>query len=129
MKFEHVLNPFNPTVTVIDLSLTELEYITMIFSSVDRNKIKKLLSITEADIEELYKKFGLIDDRFNLEEQMKAVAGFSDMISESFLYEVYKKYNLVECKKFIEQKRSAPKYSEKQKREEFEALKSFMQSQ
>lgn len=128
MKFENILNSFNPTVTVIDLTEKEIAYISMLISGVDRYRITELLSITSNDIDELYKKFGLVDDRFNLEEQMKAVVSFNNMLTEDILNEVYNKYNVPECREFAELKRKAPKRNEKQKLEEHEALTSFMKT-
>ena len=128
MKFENILNSFNPTVTVIDLTEKDIEYISMLISGVDRYRITELLSITSSDIDELYKKFGLVDDRLNLEEQMKAVVSFNNMLTEDILNEVYQKYNVPECREFMELKRKAPKRNEKQKLEEHEALTSFMQT-
>ena len=128
MKFENILNSFNPTVTVIDLTEKDIEYISMLISGVDRYRISELLSIESADIDELYKKFGLVDDRLNLEEQMKAVVSFNNMLTEDILNEVYNKYNVSECREFMELKRKAPKISRKQKLEEHEALTSFMKT-
>ena len=109
MKFENILNSFNPTVTVIDLTEKETAYIAMLISGADRYRITELLSIESADIDELYKKFGLMDDSFNLEEEMKAVVSFNDMLTEDILNEVYIKYNVPECREFAELKRKAPK--------------------
>ena len=64
---------------------------------------------TSAPIDELYKKFGLIDGRFNLEEQMKAIVSFNNMLTEDILNEVYNKYDVPECREFAELKRKAPK--------------------
>ena len=69
----------------------------------------ELLSITSSDIDELYKKFGLVDDRLNLEEQMKAIVSFNNILTEDILNEVYTKYNVPECREFAELKRKAPK--------------------
>ena len=128
MKFENILNSFNPTITVIDLTEKDIEYISMLISGVDRYRITELLSITSSDIDEIYKKFGLIDDRFDLEEQMKAIVSFNNILTEDILNEVYTKYNVSECRNFAELKHKAPKRSEKQKLEEHEALTSFMQT-
>jgi len=128
MIFEHILNSFNPTVTKIDLTEKEIAYIAMLISGVNRGRITELLSIISSDIDELYKKFGLVDDRLNLEEQMKAVVSFNNMLTEDILNEVYNKYNVPECREFAELKRKAPKISRKQKLEEHEALTSFMQT-
>ncbi len=100
----------------------------MLISGVDRYRITELLSITSSNIDELYKKFGLVDDRFNLEEQMKAIVSFNNMLTVDVLNEVYTKYNVPECREFAELKRKAPKISKKQKLEEHEALTSFMQT-
>ena len=81
----------------------------MLISGADRFRIKELLSITSRDIDELYKKFGLIDDRLNLEEQMKAAVSFNNMLTEDILNEVYNKYNVPECRDFAELKRKSPK--------------------
>lgn len=128
MKFENILNSFNPAVKTLDLTEKEIDYISMLISGVDRYRITELLSITSSDIDELYKKFGLIDDRFDLEEQMKAVVSFNNLLTEDILNEVYNKYNVPECREFAELKRKAPKRSEKRKLEEHEALTSFMQT-
>ena len=128
MKFENILNSFNQAIKTLDLTETEIEYISMLISGVDRYRITELLSITSSDIDELYKKFGLVDDRLNLEEQMKAVVSFNNMLTEDILNEVYNKYNVPECREFAELKRKVPKQSEKQKLEEHEALTSFMQT-
>ena len=128
MKFENILNSFNPTVTVIDLTEKDIEYISMLISGVDRYRITEFLSITSSDIDELYKKFGLVNERLNLEEQMKAIVSFNNILTEDILNEVYNKYNVPECKKFAALKRKAPKRSEKQKLEEHKALTSFMQT-
>ena len=128
MIFEHVLNSFNPTVTKIDLTEKEIAYIAMLISGVNRGRITELLSITTNDIDELYKKFGLAADRCSLEEQMKAIVSFNNMLTEDILNEVYQKYNLPECMEFIELKRKAPKYSKKRRLEEHEVLVSFMQT-
>ena len=109
MKFENILNSFNPTVTIIDLTEKDIEYISMLISGVDRYRIMELLSITSSDIDELYKKFGLVDDRFNLEEQMKAIVSFNNMLTEDILNEVYQKYNVPECREFMELKRKVRK--------------------
>ena len=63
MKFENILNSFNPAVKTLDLTKKEIDYISMLISGVDRYRITELLSITNSDIDELYKKFGLVDDR------------------------------------------------------------------
>ncbi|MBR1907656.1 hypothetical protein IJ818_01820 [bacterium] len=55
MKFEHILNSFNPTVTQIELTEKDIEYIAMLISRVDRYRITEFLSITSSDIVELYK--------------------------------------------------------------------------
>ena len=128
MKFENILNSFNPAIKTLDLTETEIDYISMLISGVDRYRITELLSITSSDIDELYKKFGLVDDRLNLEEQMKAVVSFNNMLTEDILNEVYQKYNVPECREFAELKRKASKISRKQKLEEHKALTSFMQT-
>ena len=100
----------------------------MLISGVDGYRITELLSIKSSDIDELYKKFGLVDERFNLEEQMKAIVSFNNMLTEDILNEVYTKYNVPECKEFMELKRKVPKISKKQKLEDFETLTSFMRT-
>ena len=100
----------------------------MIISEAARYRIAELLSITSSDIDELYKKFGLTDERFDLETQMKAIVSFNDILTEDILNEVYNKYNVPECREFMELKRKAPKISRKQKLEEHEALTSFIQT-
>ena len=57
MKFENILNSFNPAIKTLDLTETEIEYISMLISGVDRYRITELLSITSSDVDELYKKF------------------------------------------------------------------------
>ena len=99
----------------------------MLISGVDRYRITELLLITSNDIDELYKKFGLAAGRFDLEQQMKAIVSFNNMLTEDILNEVYKKYNVPECREFAELKHKAPKYSKKQKLEEHKALTSFIQ--
>ena len=100
----------------------------MITSGVDKSKIIELLSMSDSEIDELYKKFGLVDDRLDLDRQVSAIASFNGMLTEAVLYDVYKKYNFIECKELMNQKRKAPKYSEKRKLEEHETLTSFMQT-
>ena len=126
MKFENLLNPINSKVTKLDLSEKEMAYIAMIISNTEKNKVVELLSLKEDDINSLYKKFGLTDNKFDKNAQLITIVNLNGIINENILYDVYKKYNVQECKELMKLKRKAPKRSEKYKREANEVLASFM---
>ena len=59
MKFVLNINQFSPNIKEVDLTEKEVDYIVMLASGVQDEKIKELLNINHSELEVLYQKFGL----------------------------------------------------------------------
>ena len=97
MKFELKQNIFATGIKKVNLSDKEADYIVSLASGVAKEKIIKSLSITEEEIENLYLKFGLKNEKRIRDNQLITLACMSNFISEYCAKNADKKFEFPEC--------------------------------
>ena len=70
MKFELKQNIFSTGVKKVDLSDKEAEFILALSAGIEKDKIMKCMSLSDDDVEKIYKKFGLKNKEMKREDLM-----------------------------------------------------------
>ena len=96
MKFKISENPFQPTITSVDLSEKEVDYLMMLVSGVEQKQIDNLLSIKKSELEILYLKLGLTNKKRVRDMQATTIIAMNNIITPELLLRTNKKFNLNE---------------------------------
>jgi phosphotransacetylase len=102
MKFEIKQNIFETGVKNVNLTDKEADYIIALASGVAKDKIVKSLSITEDEIEQLYKKFGLKNKDKVRDIQLVTLTCMGNFISEYFDNYSDKDFQFEECQELVQ---------------------------
>lgn len=97
----NIKNEFAPEKTEIELSETEIEFVSMLAAGVEKNKAAEILSMTYYKQRKLFDKLGLTVKRRKHHVQAVTLFMQNRLIKEEIFSELYKKYNLIECKEMI----------------------------
>ena len=108
MKFKNLINPLEKDITEIDLSEKELEYISMLRLNVNIDKLRDKFSISIAEKNKLYRKFGIPEFWENKDRHILAISLINNLVPYETLKQVYEKYNLAKCKKILCEIAKAP---------------------
>ena len=122
MKFENIRNFVEPAINTVDLTEKEIEYISMLRLDVDFKKYKNVFSISIAEENKLYRKFGVPEFYENRERFVLAVSLTNNIVPYETLKKVCEKYNLKGYEQMLEDIKNAPKHSDKYFEETNEAL-------
>ena len=122
MKFENIRNFVEPSINDVDLTEKEIEFISMLRLGVDFNKYKDVFSMSIAEENKLYRKFGVPEFYKNRERFVLAVSLTNNIVPYETLKTVCEKYSLKGYDKMLEAIKNAPKYSDKYFEETNEAL-------
>ena len=101
MQFD-IKNQFQPTVTLVDLTEKEVDYIVMLVSGVQDKKIKELLNINPSELETLYQKFGLTNKQRVRDMQLTTVMCMNDLITPELIMHTKERFNLIELREMID---------------------------
>ena len=122
MKFENIRNFVEPSINEVDLTEKEIEYISMLRLDVDFKKYKDVFSMSIAEKNKLYRKFGVPEFYKNRERFVLALSLTNNIVPYETLKKVCEKYSLKGYDKMLEDIKNAPKYSDKYFEETNEAL-------
>ena len=122
MKFENIRNFVEPTINEVDLTEKEIEYISMLRLDVDFNKYKDVFSMSIAEENKLFRKFGVPEFYKNRERFVIALSLTNNIVPYETLKKVCEKYSLKGYDKMLEAIKNAPKHSDKYFEETNEAL-------
>ena len=102
MKFVININQFSPNTKEVDLTEKEVDYIMMLASGVNKDRITEILIINDVEIENLYLKFGLTNTKRIRDNQLATVVASNSLLNAEVLTSVYNKYKLEELKSMID---------------------------
>ena len=102
MKFVLNINQFSPNTKEVDLTEKEVDYIVMLASGVQDEKIKELLNIKYSELETLYEKFGLTNKKRVRDMQLTTVMAMNDLITPELIMQTKERFDLIELKEMIE---------------------------
>ncbi len=102
MKFVLNINQFSPNTKEVDLTEKEVDYIVMLASGVQDEKIKELLNIKNPELETLYVKFGLTNKKRVRDMQLTTVMAMNDLITPELIMQTKERFDLIELKEMIE---------------------------
>ena len=102
MKFELKQNIFSTGVKKVDLSDKEAEFILALSAGIEKDKIMKCMSLSDDDVEKIYKKFGLKNKEMKRDIQLVTMAYMANFISEYCDKNIDKKFEFAECKELAE---------------------------
>ena len=102
MKFVLNINQFSPNTKEVDLTEKEVDYIVMLASGVQDEKIKELLNIKNSELETLYVKFGLTNKKRVRDMQLTTVMAMNDLITPELIMQTKERFDLIELKEMIE---------------------------
>ena len=125
-KFKNIFNPFSDDIESINLTDAETAYIAILISGAGKHKALEASVLTANDLNALYKKFKLTDERFDRDAQLNVITALNGIVTIEILNDVYKKYKISKCRELIEMKHNAPEFKQKYKKQVNEVLKSFM---
>lgn len=97
-----IKNIFAPEIKEVELSETEIEFVSILAAGVEKKKAAKILSMTYYKQRKLFDKLGLtVKGR---KHHVQAVTLFMEnkIIKDEIFSELYKKYGLIECKEMVE---------------------------
>lgn len=116
------------TIKRVNLSDKEADYIIALASGVDKEKIVKSLSITEAEIEQLYKKFGLKNKNMVRDVQLVTLTCMGNFISEYFEINANKDFKFEECQELAQTVNEMQKNDKKFKEEIMKVVEEELES-
>lgn len=128
MKFEIKHNIFETGAKNVNLTDKEADYIIALASGVDKEKIVKSLSITEAEIEQLYKKFGLKNKNMVRDVQLVTLTCMGNFISEYFEINANKDFKFEECQELAQTVNEMQKNDKKFKEEIMKVVEEELES-
>lgn len=102
MKFVLNINQFSPNTKEVDLTEKEVDYIVMLASGVQDEKIKELLNIKNSELETLYVKFGLTNKKRVRDMQLTTVMAMNDLITPELIMQTKERFDLIELKEMID---------------------------
>ena len=102
MKFVLNINQFSPNIKEVDLTEKEVDYIVMLASGVQDEKIKELLNINHSELEVLYQKFGLTNKQRVRDMQLTTIMAMKNLITPELIMHTKKRFNLIELKEMID---------------------------
>ena len=102
MKFVLNINQFSPNIKEVDLTEKEVDYIVMLASGVQDEKIKELLNINHSELEVLYQKFGLTNKQRVRDLQLTTVMAMNNLITPELIMHTKERFNLIELKEMID---------------------------
>lgn len=102
MKFVLNINQFSPNIKEVDLTEKEVDYIVMLASGVQDEKIKELLNINHSELEVLYQKFGLTNKQRVRDMQLTTVMAMNNLITPELIMHTKERFNLIELKEMID---------------------------
>lgn len=102
MKFVLNINQFSPNKKEVDLTEKEVDYIVMLASGVQDEKIKELLNINHSELEVLYQKFGLTNKQRVRDMQLTTVMAMNNLITPELIMHTKERFNLIELKEMID---------------------------
>ena len=102
MKFVLNINQFSPNIKEVDLTEKEVDYIVMLASGVQDEKIKELLNINHSELEVLYQKFGLTNKQRVRDLQLTTVMAMNNLITPELIMHTKERINLIELKEMID---------------------------
>lgn len=102
MKFQIKDDVFSTNVTNVDLSEREVDYIVMLVSGVQDEKIKELLNIKYSELEILYEKFGLTNKQRVRDMQLTTVMCMNNLITPELIMNTKERFDLIELKEMID---------------------------
>ena len=122
MKFENIRNFVEPSINDVDLTEKEIEYISMLRLNANFNKHRDIFSMSIAEKNKLYRKFGVPEFYENRDRFVLALSLTNKIVPYETLKKVCEKYSLKGCEQMLEDIKNAPKYSDKYFEETHEAL-------
>ena len=122
MKFENIRNFVEPSINNVDLTEKEIEFISMLRLGVDFNKYKDVFSMSIAEENKLYRKFGVPEFYENRDRFVLALSLTNKIVPYETLKKVCEKYSLKGYDDMLENIKNAPKYSDKYFEETHEVL-------
>ena len=102
MKFVLNINQFSPNIKEVDLTEKEVDYIVMLASGVQYEKIIELLNINHSELEVLYQKFGLTNKQRVRDMQLTTVMAMNNLITPELIMHTKERFNLIELKEMID---------------------------
>ena len=102
MKFVLNINQFSPNKKEVDLTEKEVDYIVMLASGVQDEKIKELLNINHSELEVLYQKFGLTNKQRVRDMRLTTVMAMNNLITPELIMHTKERFNLIELKEMID---------------------------
>ena len=97
-----IKNEFAPEKSNVDISKTEIEFISMLAAGVEKKKAAEILSMTYYKQRKLFDKLGLTVKRRKHHIQAVYLFAANQILKDEIFLELYKKYGLIECKEMVE---------------------------
>lgn len=112
MKFDTFRSPTAPELNEVDLTEKEIEYISMLRLNANFNKHRDIFSMSIAEQNKLYRKFGIPEFYKNRDRFLLAFSLINNVAPYETLKTVCDKYNLKECEKMLNDIKNAPHFDD-----------------
>ena len=112
MKFDNFRSPTAPEIKEVDLTEKEIEYISMLRLNVNFNRHRDIFSMSIAEQNKLYRKFGIPEFYKNRDRFLLAFSLINNIVPYETLKNICVKYNLKECEKMLNDIKHAPYFDD-----------------